>query len=336
MKKYLIFGIIGVVLVAIAGASYWFLLREKEKPPRYTRDPNAFVIPPVTYSMKGKTFVVPDQPETKVTLSLVAPSTKRDYPMGRFALATGTGEGQLYALDDFTTEAVNGSRVVPIVVSMPGTGEFVYIAVVDEAGEQFNHRASYLIGDRVRIGSLTRDGDQVTVVYNVHDRNQAMAELPSVTTTAIIDIATGVFVQEGRKPWLEIVEEAKEFTGKYLWRSTTNSDGEEVKPSVANVFSLLFDGPRITLGTDCNTGSSEFTPPTGSSTALSFGPVASTKMFCQSAEEGPYFEMVSRVTSFTEEGDVLTFGLNDGSEMVFIREGATLEFADDTAQSAAE
>ena len=333
MKKYLIIGVVIITILGAAGAGYWFFLKEEEKPPRYKRDPNAFVVPPVQFPMKGKVFSVPDQPETKVTLDLVAPSTKRDYPMGRFALATGTGEGQLYALDDFASEVVNGTRVVPIVVSTPGTGEFVYLAIVEESEGVFNHRNSLYLGDRIRINAVTREGDTVTVNYNVHDRNQPMAELPLINTTAIIDVAQNTFVQEGRKPWLEIVEEVKQFTGKYMWVSTEAESGEKVTPSRPEAFSLLFDGPRITLGTDCNTGSAEFTPPTGSSTAIQFGPVAATKMFCESAEEGPYFDMIMAVTAYEEpDTDTLIFTLNDNRTMTFVREGVELEFATDEVE----
>ncbi len=331
MKKFLIIGIVVITIIGAAGAGYWFFLKEEEKPPRYKRDPNAFVVPPVAHSMKGKTFRVPDQPDTVVELNLVAASSIRNFPMGRFNLATGTGQGELVAIDEFATDVINGKRVVPIRVTTPGTGEFIYLAVVNEADGVFDHTTSHFLGDRIRIKSLTRDGDTVTINYDVHDRNQSMAELPSVNTTAIIDVAENKFVQEGRKPWLEIVEEAKVFTGKYLWQSTEGEDGV-VTPSRPDAFTLFFDGPRITLGTDCNTGSAEYTPPTGSSTALSFGDVATTKMFCESVEEGPYFAMISAVTEYEEPNtNSLIFTLEDGREMTFLREGATLEFGDGTA-----
>ncbi|MFM2339935.1 MAG: hypothetical protein RLZZ360_571 [Candidatus Parcubacteria bacterium] len=337
MKKYL-FAALGVVLLAVvAGIAYWYFFFEPEKPPRYTRDPNAWTIPPVAFSMKGKTFVVPDQPDTKITLNLIYPSATRDYPMSRFTLATGTGEGQLYAMDDFATDLQNGRRAVPIVVSTPGTGAFVYLALIDETDTTFNHATSVFLGDRIRVTKVTREGNNVTVTYFVHDRNQAMTEVPGVQTSAIIDITTGTFIQEGRKPWQEAALAAKEFKGNYLWRDVTKPDGTVVKPSTANVFTMLFDGPRVSLGTDCNTGSSEYVPPTGTSSAMSFGAVAATKKFCDSKDEGPYFEMISQIKSYAEaENGNLSFTLADGSTMVFVREGTALEYADDAAAEGGE
>jgi heat shock protein HslJ len=328
MKKYLVIGGGVIVLLATAVAGYWFFIHEKEKPPRYTRDPNAWTVPPVTYPMKGKTFVVPEVENTTVTLDLIFPSTKHDYPMGRFALASGTGEGQLYAMDDLATGLENGLRAVPVVVTGAGSGSFTYLAIIEESDTTFAHKKSLFLGDRIRITGVTRSGNEVTVAYGVHDHNQSMAEVPAIATTAIIDIANGTFVQEGRKPWIEATQVAKSFAGKYLWQKTVTESGEEITPSTAGVFSLLFDGPRITLGTDCNTGSSEFTPPAGTSTSLTFGAVASTKKFCESSEEGPYFEMITAVRAYEEAEDgTLTFTLTDGREMVFVREGQVLEFA---------
>jgi heat shock protein HslJ len=331
MKKYLLIGGLFIVLAGAAGAGYWFFLHEEEKPPRYQRDPNAWTVPPVAHPMKGKTFVVPEMENTTVTLDLIFPATKHDYPMGRFTLATGTGEGQLYAIDEWATPLENGLRAVPIVVTGPGTGNFTYLAIIEETDTTFTHKNSLYLGDRIRITNVSRTGNEVIVAYGVHAHNQPMAEIPSISTTAIIDIGSSTFVQEGRKPWIEATQVAKSFTGKYLWQKTTASDGTVVTPSVANTFSLLFDGPRITLGTDCNTGSSEITLPTGTSTAMSFGAVASTKKFCESSEEGPYFDMIMAVREYAEDDDgTLTFTLSDGREMVFAKEGQVLEFETDT------
>nr|MBP9717620.1 META domain-containing protein [Candidatus Paceibacterota bacterium] len=114
-------------------------------------------------------------------------------------------------------------------------------------------------------------------------------------------------------------------------------DGTALKPSTPDVFTMLFDGPRVSLGTDCNTGSSEYVPPTGTSSIMTFGAVAATKKFCESKEEGPYFEMVSQIKSYEEaDNGNLTFTLADGSTMVFVREGQALEYADDTAAADGE
>ncbi len=331
MKKAL-FIVGGLVLVgSIAAAVYWFYLKPEQRPERPKRDPNAWLVPPVAYPMKGKQFFVPDQPDTMVTLDLIAPSTKHDYPMGKFVVASSSNEGQLYAMDDLATALEGGLRAVPIVVNGSGTGSFIYLAVIEESENNFKHTKSIFLGDRIRILSVARAGNQVTVVYNVHDQNQAMAEVPSLQTTAIVDIGSGQFVQEGRKPWLEKLEAPKTFLGEYRWIETTAADGSVVKPTKTEAFTMLFDGPRVSLGTDCNSGSAEVMLPRGSSTAFTVGAIAATKMFCDSQEEGPYFEMISKIATYEEPAaGELRFTLSDGRVMIFKKPGATLEFESDT------
>jgi heat shock protein HslJ len=337
MKKKIIIGVLvmGVALVA-AGASYYFFFKEEKKPPRPKRDPNAWTVPPITFSMKGKTFVVPEQPETQVVLNESFSSTKYDYPKGSFALASGTEKGTIVALDEFTTDVAGGKRAVPIVVNAGGSGDFYYLAIIDDTGTEFTHSSSLFLGERLRITGINRTDNLVTVSYNVHAMGQPMAELPSISTSAIIDIGSNTFVQEGRKPWIEATQVVREFKGRYMWVQT---DGETVtKPTTENAFSLVFDGPRVSLTTDCNDGSSEFKAPLGTSTKLLFGTVAATKKFCTSTEEGPYFKMIESIDEYKEDevAQSLTFTLQDGSTMYFVKEGQKLEFEADEAVDAVE
>ncbi len=323
----------GSMLLTLIGAlgAYWFFVYEPPKPERPKRDPYAFTVPPVAYPMNGYTFMVPEQLATSVVLDMIAPSTRRDYPMGRFTVATGTGMGSLHVIDDMASPIVDGRQVVPMIVENGGSGSQVYLAVLDVTGSPARHVSSILLGDRIRIESLTLSGTTATVAYLVHDRGQVLTDIPTVNTTAIVDITTNTFVQEGRKPWLEEVVVFKEFKGDYRWKETRGS-ADVVAPGVPEKFTLRFDTNRVTLGTDCNTASAEFTPPAGSSTAMAFTNLAQTKMFCQSAEEALYFDMITKVTSFVEEGNTLTFSLSDNRTMEFVRIGQELEFASTTAE----
>jgi heat shock protein HslJ len=333
MKRFLIYGGLGLVLILAIAAAYYFFWYEEPKPPRQPRDPNAWTIPPVSYPMKGYTFSVPDYASTTVTLDLVYPTAKRNYPMARFTSAMGTGEGSFYAMDDLATPVVDGKQVVPIVV-MPGTGEaLVYLAELRVDGENRQHTKSIYLGDRILLSPLTQNGAEITIPYLVHDRLAPRTDIPTVSTTAIVNIDTATFVQEGKKPWLQEVIEVKSFAGTYFWKETKSAEGT-VTPSKPDVFSLIFDTNRITLTTDCNTGSSDFTPPTGSSTDLTFGPIVSTKKFCESSEEGPYFEMIAAVERYAEvDADALLFTLTDGREMVFTKPTNTLPFASEEITS---
>ncbi len=327
MKKYLLLSLVTFLLIIIAGVVYWFFFFEPEKPPRYTRDPNAWTVPPVVYPMKGKTLVHPDDASTQVILDRVMPSTRYDYPMGVFTI--GSTSGQLYAMDEFASALEAGVRAVPIVVSPAGSGRFVYLAVIEESEGSYRHRESIFLGDRIEITKVTREGNDVTVAYNVHAANQALTEIPTVQTSAIINLTDGTFVQEGRKPWLEVQTETKLFAGAYEWLKTVTADGQEIKPSKERVFMMFFDGPRVSLATDCNSGMSEYTPPTGTSTEMTFGTVAATKRFCESSEEGPYFKMIESIIGYEQTtAGGLRFTLSDGGTMEFIPERKELPTAD--------
>ncbi len=332
MKK-IIFGIIGVIGIGIiAGGVYWFFMYEAPKPERPKRDPNLWTVPEVKYSMQGKTFMVPNEPTVTVPLTLVAPSTKHDYPMGRFTTASGT-EAMLYVMDDFVTDVINGKRAVPLVIKSADGTESVYVALLQDLGGDVTHLSSIYLDNQIKVTAVAVDGHTVSIQYYVHDRNQSLTENPTVLTTAVIDVDAGTLVQAGRKPRSEEFIVTKEFKGVYYWKET-ELDGVKTTPSKPETFSLTFDGNRISLATDCNSGSAEFTPPTGSSTALAFGPIVSTKMFCESSEEGLYFEAIRNVRSFVESDDALTFTLENGGEMVFEKKKQIIQYENDTASSA--
>jgi heat shock protein HslJ len=335
MKKYIIGGITLIILLALAGGGYYYYAFMKKGPKKehYKRDPNAWEVPVTAYSMKGKSFSVPDMPEKKVVLDQFMSVTTRDYPMGAFTIGSTSAKGSLTALDFFATNADGGKRAVPIEVRMGDTSDLFYLAIINDDGTKFEHTNSLLLGDHLKISKVTRDGDSVTVQYFVHGQNQPLIEDPEIETAAIINISTATFTQEGRKPWVEASLATRQLVGKYIWQNTVKPDGTKVVPSKPDTFTLQFDGPRANLGTDCNSGTSELGLPTGTTTKLTFGPVAATKMFCTSSEEGPYFEMFGQVASFVESTSTLTLKFKDKGQMSFVKEGQKLQFESTTSSS---
>ena len=333
MKKIIIVVIVLIILAAAGVAGYFFFIQDDGKSdPRPPKDLTGIIVPPVEFPMKGKTFMVPNSSTTQaVVLDLVSPTAKRDYPMGRFSDSVGS-ISTLVAQDDFATPAENNIRAVPIVVSRGETNQTYYLAILE--GDEMTHIASLLIGDMIKIQSVTRSGNTVTVNYLVHDRLQELTELPKVPTTAILDIATKQIIQAGRVPKNEEYIETKAFAGEYLWRETVTRDGKKVTPGKSDTFTLLFDANRISLGTDCNSGSATFVASSGSSTKFTIEPIAQTKMFCESAQEGEYFAMIAKVTNYGEASDgTLTFTLGEDGIMVFEPKVKKLEFAATSTKS---
>ena len=338
MKKVLPV-ILFFILVIGGGVGYYFLKPTNDYgPTRSPRDLSGIIVPPIVFSMKGREFIVPQiasttatssEEITKVTLNLLSPSAKRDYPMARFEEKAGVGKGTLVALDNFTTEVVEGRQAVPLIVNFVGRGEFYYLAVLETAdnGSSTKHILSLPIGDRIKIKDVKNDGTLVSVTYLEHAREQAMAEIPVIETTAIYDLVNGKIVQEGRKPWLEEEVIVKSFTGEYLWQDTKMEDGASIKPIVPDKYTLKFDANNIILGTDCNTGGASFTAGHGTSTSFTISPVIATEKFCEATQETDYFSMFNKIVSYQEETDgTLIFTLSDKSIMTFIPRAKVLPY----------
>lgn len=326
-KAMIIFGsLIGLIALGVGGYFLYKYLSIDNTPYYTKKDLTGLVVPPVTFPLKDAVLVVPEATSTSVTLSLVSPTAKRDYPMGRFTTEDGVN-GSLFAQDDFVTEEWNGKRAVPIAVDMGGTGTFYYLAILNVANGTVSHINSLPIGDRIRVRNVKSEGEKVTVEYLVHDRGQAMAEIPRVETSAVFDINEGKVLMAGRVPQNEEVIVVKTFNGEYFWVETTSSEGEVVSPIVPDKFSIRFDANRIQIATDCNSGSTVFKAGNGTSTEFTTEAVASTKMFCESAQEADYFRMIESISTYEEmtDGSYL-FGLSDGRQMKFVPKVKGLEF----------
>ena len=332
MKKILIIVVALIILAAAAGAGYYFFMFDDgHSDPRPPKDLTGVMVLPVDVPMTGKTFVVPNASTTiSVVLDLVSPTAKRDYPMARFK--SGNVESTLVALDDFTTASENNLRAVPIMVGAGELNQNYYLAILE--GDEMKHIASLPIGEMIKVQSVTRTGNTVTVNYLVHDQGQELVELPRVTTSAIFDIGTKTIVQAGRVPSTETYVETKSFVGEYLWQETIEKDGTKTAPGKPDTFTLLFDANRMSLGTDCNTGSTNFVAESGSSTKFTVEAIAQTEMFCESSQEEMYFGMISKITNYKEASDgTVTFTLSDGGAMIFAPKVKKLEFATTTPSS---
>ena len=332
MKKMILLVCTILLLGGAGGAAYWYKTKGSDygavRPPK---DLTGVIVVPPTFPMKGRTFSVPGADNLSVVLDLGAPTARRDFPMGRFTASDGI-VGELVALDDYVTEEGNGKRAVLISVKMGDAYPLYYLAVL--GGEDMKHATSLPIGTNIRVESIARNGDQVSVNYLVHDREQNPAELPTVPTTAIFDISAATVVQAGRNPATEEYTFIKTFAGKYFWKDTTLSDGTVVAPTTTKVFSWYFSGTNFSLGTDCNTADAPFTVGNGTSSDFKVGELVQTKRFCDTEHELAYFDMVRKIVRYQEASDgTITFSLDGGGKMVFEIDGKKLEFAADQGSS---
>ncbi len=79
-----------------------------------------------------------------------------------------------FVYGDFNRDGLNDAAVV-ISEGEGGTGHFRALALLIHDGRQLVHRASYGLGDRARINSLTARNGQVVVDLFVHGPHDCMA-----------------------------------------------------------------------------------------------------------------------------------------------------------------
>lgn len=201
-----------------------------------------------------------------------------------------------------------------------GSGTFYYVAVARNTGEAFVGTEAVLLGDRIAPQATEfRDGK---IVVNYADRKltDSFATPPSV----------------GKSMWLMLDKESHQlgevvqnFEGEadparmkldmqtWKWQRTIYSDGKNVLPKKEGIFTLTFasDG-RVQVGTDCNRMSGTYTV---SQNKITFGPMMSTKMYCEGSQENDFASMLAEVSSFlfTSKGELVLELKLDSGQMVF-------------------
>lgn len=108
---------------------------------------------------------------------------------------------------------------------------------------------------------------------------------------------------------IEKIETSNEMSatiiGSWEWQSTTMNDDSKVTPSTPGKFVLTFNADgNFNTTTDCNSGMGTYT--LGENGSITFGPIASTKMYCENSNEDKYFSDLNEVQMYMVEGDFLT------------------------------
>ncbi len=160
---------------------------------------------------------------------------------------------------------------------------------------------------KIGFGEMKDRGDGVyeyaapsTIVYSVPLERTDCAD-PAVEQDDAV--ATAVVAKDGALKALMSTE--------WVWEKTVRSDGV-VTPKKAGVFTLSFDRNNAVHGTtDCNSFGGTVAI---DKDALSFGPFASTLMYCDKAQEGVFTSDLAKVGKFmfNAEGQLVLI-FKDGS-----------------------
>lgn len=160
----------------------------------------------------------------------------------------------------------------------------------------------------VKLPALTvppKDSNDTTATTTA-DATPAEIATTSDSTTAELEERGGVVESLLRtldvKPW--------------EWVSATYADGTTVAPKNADDFIMTFSSSGgVSFETDCNSMSSSYEAYVG---GLTFGPIASTKMFCEGSQETEFAKLISETKTyhFTTKGELI-LETSEGATAVF-------------------
>jgi heat shock protein HslJ len=104
---------------------------------------------------------------------------------------------------------------------------------------------------------------------------------------------------------------------KWVWFKTLYSDGKLVVPANPQKFTLKFEkSGRFSATTDCNSLAGTYTVKESS---ITFGAIASTKMYCANSQEDAFTKMLTQTGSyiFTSKGELVLLIKYDSGSIFF-------------------
>ncbi|RJP43628.1 META domain-containing protein [Candidatus Parcubacteria bacterium] len=206
-----------------------------------------------------------------------------------------------------------------------GSGTFFYVAAALNTERGYVGSEALLLGDRIapQTTEMSRDPRRKNVIIvNYADRapGESFATRPSVGKSIWL-LLDPVSMQFG--------EVAQDFEGeadpsrmslgmkKWVWISALYNDGREVAPKQSGRFTLAFsDDGTFSATTDCNSMSGSYAAGTDT---ISFGPIASTKMYCEDSQEGEFASLLQNAQGFhfTSRGELILDLKFDSGSAVF-------------------
>ena len=202
-----------------------------------------------------------------------------------------------------------------------GSGTFFYVVAALASESGYRGSRGVLIGDRIAPQS-TESGPGRSIIVNYADRaaGDAFSVPPSVgkSLRLLLDPET-----------LQFGEVVSDFEGEadpagmtldmkaWRWIRTATADGADTVPREEGVFTLTFsrDG-TFAATTDCNNMRGAYST---TDTSITFGEIASTRMFCEGSQEPEFASFLTRARAyrFTSRGELLLILESNGGPVVF-------------------
>jgi len=194
-----------------------------------------------------------------------------------------------------------------------GSGTFFYVVAALNTENGYVGSEALLLGDRIapQTTELSQNPNHKNViVVNYADRKpgEPMTASPSV----------------GKSIWLKLDPAAMQFgeveqnfegeadpsrmsldMKTWAWIRATYNDGREIIPKQSGKFTITFSNSgTFSATTDCNSMSGSYTV---TEDAISFGPIAQTKMYCEGSQESEFASFLQNTEGhhFTSRGELI-------------------------------
>ena len=283
---------IAIILGIIAVSGIWYLMvnqaLEAENLNNNAEKLNSSPLN-TTYLIEGEEFTLIDGLAEK-EISKGSATKNSVSVFGEPAFGDIDGDGD----DDAVLLLVNNSG---------GSGMFYYAAIAANIDGKYQGTDTIFLGDRIAPQNFSIDDGRAKINYAERKPGEAMIAQPSVGKSLHLQFD---------KETLRLIEVAVDFAGEanpemmtlymkpWTWIKTTYNDDTEIIPEDEGDFVLtLNEDKTFSATTDCNAmrGSYEV-----EGSQISFGPIASTKMFCEGSQEQEFSATLEEAVSFSFTG----------------------------------
>jgi uncharacterized membrane protein/heat shock protein HslJ len=240
---------------------------------------------------------------------------------GRVKLSNGTYKGEIVpgsaselivmlservAFGDLNGDGTDDAAVV-LITSPGGSGTFRHLGIVINEKGSPQHVASQLLGDRVKVKSLSVRSGEIAVQMMTHGPRDPMC-CPTLLETRNYGL------QEGKLVNAEVRELMKK---KWALKSFGAKDSEDpLVPGTVITLELSADGKLHGSG-GCNRYFATYD--IGSDASLQIRGIGSTRMACPQEfmdQEMRYFEALQRVSAFKVQKDLLQLLYSNGQRVL--------------------
>lgn len=302
MKKSILFSFIVVLLVVIAGGFYLYTTKKStekiEEQPIVVLDYKN-----ISYGINGQMVKLVDGVSERESVPGSSSKTITKY-FGNEIQKDLNNDGKQDVAFLLTEE-------------MGGSGTFYYVVAALATDTGYEGSQAVLLGDRIS-PQTTESGPENSIIVNYLDRGpkDPMATAPSIgkSLRLILDAKTMQFGEVAQNFEGEADPQRMELGMKtWKWIKAEYSDGKVVKPT-QDVFTIVFkkDG-TFAATTDCNGVGGGYTT---KKSALAFGNMMSTLMYCDGSQESDFKKILESTQSylFTSKGElVLNLKMDSGS-----------------------